>query len=181
MPSCFAVLSDEDELNAINWQTKKLSLASPAAQLAFATVISILEEHFLAGNFERLIPESGGSVAYKHKLDNPIVVRAWIDDENRLSNHFGLSLSAEPIVVGIDLAAQIPLERKLVRQFLRDNFTYIDPEITIISTPGEERKVSTMGDLDHRLDVVFITEIPKIYTVDEEAVAAVLQTIADLP
>jgi hypothetical protein len=174
MSTIFTRLTEKEEQAAHNWQTVRLN-TNPAAHSRLAQVADIIQQQFLSKQWEHWIGD--GSITFQR---GPRVVRVWIDDANRLARHFGLNLTSEPIVVGIDLTDHDPVERHAILEFLRSRFSYVDPEKgerPIVQ--GLARKICLVPDFNHWPDVVFIPEgRPCDFPMDEANYKAILVAIA---
>jgi len=161
MPSVFCRLTEAEERLAISWQTKKRS-STPTALDRLIRVVHVVEDQYLSENFDHWF--ESGSVTFRHKTIKQFVVRVWIDDDNRLSRHFGLSMTPLPIVVGVDLTSHSPIERKAIRDHLRGHFHYVNPEDGPLPVTREDaRKVDLMPirtNTCHPLDILFLPDGP---------------------
>ena len=179
MPSRFSKLSEADERNCFLYQTAKLK-TFPLAHYRLATVVAVLETHFLAEHWKLRI--NLGSAAFDHDRIPGRAVFVFVDGENKLADRFGLNLTSLPIVVGLDLTHHDPIERHLIREYIRANFVYVDPEIGALpAEPGKERKVQLKLSYEHYLDLVFIPDgAPCPFDVEEKRVEEIVADIERL-
>ncbi len=150
MTSIFSRLTQVQEETATPWQTKRLQ-TMPHALHRLATVTAIIEYNFCLPDQWRAWPVLG-SVTFQHQQHSRWVVKAFIDDGNRLANRNRLHLSNDPIVVGVDLTDREPFVRCAIREHLRLNFrNYIDPE-------ANGNKIRIMPDNEHWFDYLFLPD-----------------------
>jgi len=127
MKSDFAILSDVQEKLAVHWPTKPI-VNFPGSILKLSRVVVAIRTHYIPTWDSWPVK---GSVTFQRPKSRQDVVRVFIDDENRLSHHFGKQYPSEPIVVGIDLTSRDAFERYCIRQELRRRcgHNYVDPEM----------------------------------------------------
>jgi hypothetical protein len=176
MTSLFNKLSETDERNCFLHQTAKLT-NFPLAHPRLAYVVAALQKHFLAEHWTLRI--NPGSAAFDHDLIPGRAVFVFVDGGNKLSDRFGLNLKPLPIVVGLDLTHHDPIERHLIREYLRANFVYVDPEMGALpAQPGNERKAQLKLSYEHYLDLVFIPDgAPCPFDIEEKRVEEIVAEI----
>lgn len=156
MNSCYNTVSRP---TVTPWKTNALSTVSSGARDRLARVVAVIATHFLPG-----YPYHGnrGSVTFQNPTDNHEVVCVFVDDNNRLSNREGLSLSSEPIVVAIELESQLPIVRRAVRNWLVLSFPlYFDP------TRPPYHEYYLTPNPDHPYDILCLPDGPCCWAVDD--------------
>lgn len=152
MASIFARLTEQQEKAADSWQTKRLKDYT-AEVSGLERVVAFIEKHYLASdrnNWSRRI--NLGSVTFQNRENPHKVISVFIDDGNRLAQKYGLSLSDNPIAVGIELAAWQEYERHAIRAELQSSFErYQNPE-------NGERKIYLAPSTNHPLDILFFND-----------------------
>jgi len=141
-------LAQIDENSGEPCQTKPLR---PADRRPIATVVAIIEKHFIEKGRWCFFPRKG-SVTLQHCQDKHQVIKVFVDCGNDLSDKTGLHLHDDPIVVGVELTPLAPYVREVVRDSLRRDFMYyVDPRQQGCS----KWWLQPIGD--HFYDLIFMT------------------------
>lgn len=137
-----------------------------------AVVAAVLNTYFIPDK-EWKFSYCKGSLTFQHEIDNHRVIKIFVDYENRLSNRIPLQIGLEPIVIGIELGHEPAFSRQMIRNVLRRDFIYVDPE------QGGE-KYYLMPQNDHFYDIIFLRNGNCPYEVEEDLLSFYIEKISEL-
>ena len=106
------------------FQTKPLG---PSDFRRIAVVVAAIEEHFIEPSHWEFFWRKG-SITRQHRQDDHLVIKVFIDFDNRLAEKIGLGIHRDPTVVGIEMTRLDPFVREALRDALAGRFAYyVDP------------------------------------------------------
>jgi len=136
-----------------------------------AAACAVVKAHFLASpGWHFRIHE--GSLTFRHGADRHRSVKLFVDKGNVLAQKCGLTITADPVVIGVELSGENPFVRSTVRNFLRSAYgeLYLDPREHRPDTLEIIRncKYWIVPHNDHFYDILFLPRGACAYEVDPQ-------------